>query len=138
MKKILNIMAIAAMMFLTVSCDNSDNFVIKIDHFYICNSNGGYIDNIKIVKGESIQLKTEVWPSSSPQRSFFWYSDDEAVATVSPNGVLTAVGTGTCFITAESTESKSVRKSLEVTVVESGIPIAENAVDQGQADARRR
>ena len=153
MKKIQYFIAIAAAMLLTAtSCDKEDNPapVVKIDKISINIGEGGQAAEVSLKKGETLQLKTAVSPADAPLPSILWDSDDASVATVSPEGVVTAVGKGTCTITDETVGTPSVKATLQVTVtvdetpeeppVEPGetIPVNDNAVDQSKAEAPRR
>lgn len=138
MKKILNIMAIAAMVLLAVSCGNDDNYVYKISHFYIYIDEDNIVEETEMNTGETILLKMEVWPSMIEHHDFTFKSDNEGVATVTPEGVVTAIAPGTCFIIVRSAVDPSVTKTLQVTVIDNTIPINDDAVDQSEAEARRR
>jgi uncharacterized protein YjdB len=50
--------------------------------------------------GASITIAATVLPENVTNPELLWQSSDEAVATVSQNGVVTAVGPGSCDITA--------------------------------------
>lgn len=52
--------------------------------------------------GESFTLSAQVLPDDTTDKSVVWTSDDEDVAVVDENGVITAIGAGVCEITAES------------------------------------
>ena len=125
-----------ASLFAATSCYVEDNYVVKIDHFWI-HAGGDYITELTMEKGESVQLTTEVWPTMTTQLKFYWSSSDESVATVSADGVLTAVGYGECIITAESAENPDVTYSFPLYVPGEGIAIDDEAVDQSEADARQ-
>jgi hypothetical protein len=158
MKKIQYFIAIAAAMLLTAtSCDKEDNPApvdptpeITVDQITINTGEGGIAAEVSLKQGETLQLKTAVSPADAQMPEILWNSDNEAVATVSPEGVVTAVGKGTCTITVETVGTPSVKATLQVTVtvdetpeeppVEPGetIPVNDNAVDQSKAEAPRR
>ena len=71
----------------------------------------GYIE-----KGQSFQLEVE---SGAPGSGVTWVSSDTDVATVSPDGVVTAVGPGVAEITAQYND----KVSKPVTVTVSGIAV---------------
>ena len=76
-------------------------------------------DILKMTKaGETAQLTAVVLPEGAGE--VVWSSSDEAVATVSPEGMVTAVGEGTATITATAGDKSAV---CEVTVKVSHIII---------------
>ena len=170
MKKIQYFIAIAATVLLTAtSCGKEDNPapvdptpVITVDQITIQTGEGGIAAEVTLKQGETLRLKTAVSPADAPLPEMVWYSDDATVATVSPEGVVTAIGKGTCTITVETLGTPSVKATLKVTVTvdeepggdepggdepggdEPGgddsktIPVNDKAVDQSQAEAPRR
>ena len=158
MKKIQYFIAIAATVLLTAtSCGKEDNPapvdptpVITVKQITIQTGEGGIAAEVSLKQGETLQLKTAVSPAGAQMPDIQWNSDDHTVATVSPEGVVTAVGKGTCTITVETVGTPSVKATLQVTVtvdetpeeppVEPGetIPVNDNAIDQSKAEAPRR
>ena len=53
----------------------------------------------RLAPGETLQLQADVIPAYADDLSVAWRSSDEAVATVTDDGLLTAVAPGTCEIT---------------------------------------
>ena len=74
--------------------------------------------------GESFQLVETVEPADALDKTIAWTSSDNAVATVTDKGVVTAVGTGTATVTATNAAS-GVFASCMVSV---GIPMYEMTV----------
>lgn len=77
-----------------------------------------------IKKDKTVTLKATLQPSSITDKTIEWKSENESVATVDTNGVVTGQATGTAKITATYTDnsngtSKTVTASCEVKVVES-------------------
>ena len=160
MKKIQYFIAIAATVLLTAttSCDKVDNPtppvpdkpVITVNQITIQTGEGGIAAEVSLKQGETLQLKTAVSPADVKLPEILWSSDNEAVATISQEGVVTAIGKGTCTITVETVGTPSVKATLQVTVtvdenpeeppVKPGetIPVNDNAVDQSKAEAPRR
>lgn len=66
-------------------------------------------------KGESVDLTVLSVPSSA-SAEVTWSSSDPSVATVSANGRVTAIGTGSATITATSTGNSAIKANAEVTV----------------------
>lgn len=68
----------------------------------------------QLVPGESLQLQADVIPAYADDLSITWGSSDASVATVNPQGLVTAVAPGTCTITAMSANGR--KDMCEVTV----------------------
>lgn len=67
----------------------------------------------------TLQLNATVLPADATDKTVIWSSDDELVATVDQNGLVTAVEGGTCIITAETrdgafTDTCSITVSAEI------------------------
>lgn len=81
------------------------------------------IDNDPVTllcNGNTGQLTATVLPANASNKKVKWLSSDIAVATVDINtGLLTAIGTGSCTITAY-TEDGGFTDTLAVTVNQSG------------------
>ena len=67
-------------------------------------------------EGQTSTLTATVTPSNATNKSVTWTSSDEAVATVSTSGVVTAVGNGTATITAKTKDGTNLTATCEVTV----------------------
>ena len=64
--------------------------------------------------GQQLQLETAVVPAYADDLTVFYVSDNEAVATVTDSGLVTAVSEGSCRITVMSVNNR--RDSCEVIV----------------------
>ena len=53
-----------------------------------------------LAPGDTLQMEADVIPTYADDLSVTWYSSDPAVATVNESGLVTAVGSGACEITA--------------------------------------
>lgn len=72
-----------------------------------------------IAVGESFALTATVAPSNATMRSVTWSSSDEDVATVDADGIVTAVGVGTCTITVatdDGNKTATCKVSVSTTV----------------------
>ena len=65
--------------------------------------------------GETLQLISTITPSNADNQEVTWTSSNEDVATVSEDGLVTAIAEGTAMITATTTEG-SHTASCEITV----------------------
>lgn len=83
--------------------------------------------------GDSLRLEPVITPLLATTKTLVWTSDNEDVATVSEDGLITAVGLGEVKITATTTDGSKKSASLTLTVVESADGIA--AVDAAAMDS---
>ena len=77
--------------------------------------------------GETVQLTATVAPDNAVNKNVIWTSSDPNVATVDANGKVTAVGNGTCTITA-TTEDGSYTAICTIKVE---IPDSDNGGNNG-------
>lgn len=73
---------------------------------------------LRMVKNNIAKLTATVSPSTLLDTSVIWSSSDEAVATVDANGIVTAVGVGTCDIYATSVMDDAFTATCNVEVIE--------------------
>ncbi|MBQ7005505.1 MAG: Ig-like domain-containing protein [Clostridia bacterium] len=87
-------------------------------------------------KGDVVQLVAIVTPAGATDRSVKWSTSNEKVATVTENGLVTAVAGGECIITA--TNSSGISESCRVKVYEdcTGVELGSTvkAMYVGQSD----
>ena len=65
---------------------------------------------------QTVQLTASVLPTTATNKTLTWTTSDERVATVSPEGTVTAVGVGEAIITASATDGSGVKAECVVTV----------------------
>ncbi|MBQ1225932.1 MAG: Ig-like domain-containing protein, partial [Clostridia bacterium] len=89
--------------------------------------------NLKLDKGESVQLDFSVSPSDATSR-IYWSSSDEKVAIVNSGGTLTAVGGGTATITMYTTNNlkKTCKVTVTATLEEIHFDIDEVVIQKGE------
>ena len=68
--------------------------------------------------GSTYQLTATITPTDALIPTLAWTSSDENVATVSADGLVTAIAIGTCTITASSTDGGSATASCTLTVTQ--------------------
>ena len=73
-------------------------------------------EQTKLIVGESAALKAKVQPVNATMVWVDWSSDNEKVATVDQDGVVTAVGQGTATITATAIDGSGVTGTITITV----------------------
>ena len=86
-------------------------------------------DDLLMIVGETAKLRATVSPMVLSDKSVTWRSEDENVATVDANGVVTAVGAGETEIVATSNVTPTVSGSAHVKVL---APEPMDAVIYGQ------
>ena len=74
--------------------------------------------SLSLSKGETATLVATVMPEDATDRSVTWSSSDPSVATVSDDGVVTAVSVGTATITATSVSDADMKATCTVTVID--------------------
>lgn len=72
-------------------------------------------DSCKLRAGEEFVLNATVTPADATDKTIIWNTNNEEIATVSQDGVVTAVSPGKAIITA--TSSSGITKICEVTVL---------------------
>ena len=84
--------------------------------------------NLELIEEETATLTATVLPDDAEDKSVTWSSDNEAVATVSQSGVVTAVSAGAATITVTTTDGgKTATCSVTVTAKETPVePEPEN------------
>ncbi len=71
---------------------------------------------VDIEVGESIQLSPIFSPDSVSYKTIIWESDDNLVAEVNADGLVTAISEGTATVTVISVENKTLTTSAGITV----------------------
>ena len=72
-------------------------------------------DEVTLTKGKTFALSVTMLPEDATDKTIVWKSTKESVATVTPDGVVTAVGYGTSYIVATNPAS-SLTTACMVTV----------------------
>ena len=67
--------------------------------------------------GETTKLKADVWPTDADNKSVIWNSDNEDIAKVSSDGVITAVKAGKTKVYA-TTQANNLKAECEITVLQ--------------------
>lgn len=85
-------------------------------------------ESIDLAPGETHQLTANINPSNAADKSLTWKTSDESVATVSENGLITALKVGSAVITVSS--SNGITASCTVNIEERIIEVAEVSLDR--------
>lgn len=75
--------------------------------------------------GGSLQMLAVVTPGDATDGTYTWSADDDAVATIDANGLLSAVNNGTVNVTATANDGFGAAGTLEVTVSEQFVAVAD-------------
>ncbi|MBQ5970757.1 MAG: Ig-like domain-containing protein [Clostridia bacterium] len=79
--------------------------------------------------GQTKQLTATVYPSTATNKTVIWTSSNASVATVNQNGLVTAVGDGTCDIIATTAEgARTAACKVTVTIPVTGVSLAESNI----------
>ena len=73
-------------------------------------------DEVTAAKGATVDLEVTVLPADTFNKDVSYSSSDEAIATVSPEGIVTGVEEGEAEITISSDAVGTVQKTVSVTV----------------------
>ena len=115
---ILFCLAIAALVFQACSAGTLGNEgeLIPVEGIALNKNNTG------IVAGKSEQLVATVLPADATKKDVIWTSNDESKATVSDNGLVTAVAPGSAIVMA-STADGSFNSKCIVKISDKEIPV---------------
>ena len=112
---------------MTVTCSANSIYVKSVTITYsagpVVNVTGVVLDQteIKLTEGEKTTLTPTISPADATNKSVTWESNDEDVARVSDEGVVTAVAAGTCTITVTTVDGA---KTATCNVIVKAIPVA--------------
>ena len=91
-----------------------------------------------LVKGNTLQLSAEVMPADTPEKGVNWVSENTAVASVTQEGLVTAVAKGTTFVSVVSKANAAVSAKITVTVIDGAVDINDDPIDQSNANSRQQ
>lgn len=129
-KRTVSALAILAVLTVFSACTNVDNALYWSDVYGI--SGKGVVDHkVTIYLGETLQLT-----ATPADKTYDWTSDNEAVATVDANGLVTAVGSGEALIRVypKNFEGAANGNYVVVTVRENTLTVVDDQIDQSEAE----
>ena len=97
------------------SCDDDDNGEVNIPVESVTLSSSSASLNV----GETLQLTATLFPENATNQVITWKSSNETVATVSSNGLVTAITVGNVMVTAKSGDKSAV---CTITVKSETVP----------------
>jgi hypothetical protein len=95
------------------SCSETENAAVAVTGIVIDR------DAAVMLPGNTLTLAAEVFPAHATNKEVVWTSDNASVASVSADGVVTAVAAGVANIAATSADNPERAKTCVVTVVQS-------------------
>ena len=72
--------------------------------------------SVDLLKGKTVQLKVTVTPSNATNKAVTWTSSNKKIVTVTSNGLVKAVGTGTVTITAKAKDGSGKKVTCKINV----------------------
>lgn len=97
---------------------------VKVSRITLSASTG-----LTLTKGQTQKLTATVAPANATNKAVTWKTSDKNVATVSENGLVTAVGGGDATITCTAKDGSGVKATCKVTVTVpvSGIQLSQTS-----------
>ncbi len=97
---------------------------VKVSRITLSASTG-----LTLTKGQTQKLTATVAPANATNQAVTWKTSDKNVATVSENGLVTAVGGGNAIITCTAKDGSGVKATCKVTVTVpvSGIQLSQTS-----------
>lgn len=86
-----------------------------------------------VVKGKTVALTATVTPDTATDKTIKWTTSNKNVATVSPDGVVTAVAAGTAIITATAADDREVKATCKITVTNPVIKVTKVTLNKTTA-----
>ena len=83
--------------------------------------------------GGTLQLTATVLPSNATNKTVTWTTSNSSVATVSSNGLVSAITQGTATITATTTDGSNLSASCTITVNQSPILVTSISLNKTSA-----
>ena len=123
-------LVVVGMMTLLGACANQDNYIWWSD---ITSITGNGVANHQATIGLGQTLQLTAWPTDAAVE---WTSSNVEVATVSENGLVTAVSLGEATITAYPKDKEGLANGnyVVVTVKDMSIPYVDDKIDQSEAE----
>ncbi|WP_051412162.1 Ig-like domain-containing protein [Halonatronum saccharophilum] len=108
--------------------EHTDSIVIIVDPIEVTSVSIN-LGSQSINEGEEVQLSATVEPDNATDQDVSWSSDNEGVATVSDEGVVTGVSVGEATITV-TTDDGGLTDSIEVNVAEDVVRVTGVSIEE--------
>jgi len=89
------------------------------------------------VIGETLQMKATVSPENAADNTVTWSVNDESVATIDENGLLTSISEGSVTVKAVANDGSGVKSTLVITVSASSSSVLVSNIDVAGVDGIR-
>ncbi|MBO4946240.1 MAG: Ig-like domain-containing protein [Lachnospiraceae bacterium] len=99
---------------------------VKVSRITLSASTG-----LTLTKGQTQKLTATIAPANATNQAVKWSTSDKNVATVSENGLVTAVGGGNATITCTAQDGSNVKATCKVTVT---VPVSGIQLSQTSAE----
>ena len=130
--------AVAALCVIFASCHHDDNEVWHMWKITIQGENV-VLGDVVLPVGSTLQLQLKIVPTFVNVIDPVWRSEDETIAIVSSDGLVTAMKSGDTYITVHSAYNPEINDRLRLRVSGSAVSIDDDdPVDQSEAEARQR
>lgn len=83
--------------------------------------------SVSLTAGKRLSISATVTPQDATNPSLHWSSSNTAVATVSSSGIVTAISSGECIITAQAVDGSEAKASMTI-YVEPQLPLVINSI----------
>ena len=85
--------------------------------------------SLEMIKGDTFQIEAEFDPATASDKTLRYETGNDAVATVSATGLVTAMARGTTTITVTSIANPSISKTIDVSIRNTETEMKELTVD---------
>jgi uncharacterized protein YjdB len=82
------------------------------------------VDEVSLIVGESVTVIVTPVPSDADATTFVWSSENESIASVNAEGVISGHGVGATRVTV-ATPAGDIRKEIPVTVAKKTVPLVD-------------
>lgn len=126
-------LAVMSMTFTSCSPDNYDNATW---HMWRIQVTSGDISAYGLVVpvGETSQLSLQIVPTFVNVVDPVWSVEDTSIATISADGLVTALKTGETTIEVHSEYNPEIYDTIRLVVSGGGVSISDDLIDQKDAD----
>lgn len=115
-----------------INCTDSTETIYDTDCIYpVCSDikvaqiNVNSAQNTITQPGGTLQMTVEVLPMNAPNKTVTWSADSPALASISANGLLTAIANGKVIVKATANDGSGVFGSKEITISGQSSSVAE-------------
>ncbi len=91
-------------------------FSVPVQSIHIVDALSDPVTSSEVAVGQSVSLGAYVLPEDANDKTIIWSSDHPEIATVTKEGLVTAVSVGTATITATSAEKPAIKATCMITV----------------------